>query len=241
MEQNLSQQDKDSNLILSAVGDHSSVEMVGTECSVGNVTHEEGNCGHPNNCKFKWDAKEQGLILGGFSIGYTATQFIGGIIAQRVGGKWVFGPAVFLSSALSFLVPIMTIHYGIPAIMTMRVIQGMIQGPQTPAFYTISAKWLPAPEKNRMLSFILTGILSALGKCSSNGLIIITLGLQIGIILSLSSGGIITNSLGWEAPFYIVGGISCIWFLLWIYLVYDSPNEHPRISKASAITYTYNY
>ena len=145
------------HLILLAVGNQSSLESVGTECRAGNVTLEEGNCGHPNNCKFNWDAKEQGLILGGFSIGYTATQLIGGIIAQRMGGKWVFGPAVFLSSALSFLLPIVTIHYGIPAIMTMRVIQGMIQGPQTPAFYNISAKWLPAPEKNRMMSFILTG------------------------------------------------------------------------------------
>ena len=114
-------------------------------------------CGHPNNCKFKWDATEQGLILGGFSIGYTTTQFIGGILSQRVGGKWVFGPAIFLSSMLNFLLPVMTINFGIPAIMAVRVVQGMIQGPEFPALYTISAKWLPAPEKNRMLSFIMTG------------------------------------------------------------------------------------
>ena len=161
--------------MLPANGNYSTVKTVGTECSVGNITQEEvknnadinivlcnscflqGKCGHPNNCKFKWDATEQGLILGGFSIGYTATQFLGGIISQRVGGKWVFGPAIFLSSILNFLLPIMTIKFGIPAIMTIRVIQGMIQGPETPSLYTISAKWLPAPEKNRMLSFILTG------------------------------------------------------------------------------------
>lgn len=148
------------NLCISAnaVSSNQSLSVaVETECTVGNVTHEEGNCGHPNNCKFRWDAKEQGLILGGFSIGYTATQLIGGIIAQRLGGKWVFGPAIFLSSALSFLLPEVTRTWGIPAIMAMRVTQGIIQGPQTPAFYTICAKWLPTPEKNRMLSFILTG------------------------------------------------------------------------------------
>ena len=69
----------------------------------------------------------------------------------------MFGPAIFLSSILNFLLPVMTINFGIPAIMTIRVVQGMIQGPETPALYTISARWLPAPEKNRMLSFILTG------------------------------------------------------------------------------------
>ena len=201
-----------------------------TECTVGNVTHEEGNCGHPNNCKFRWDAKEQGLILGGFSIGYTATQLIGGIIAQRLGGKWVFGPAIFLSSALSFLLPVVTRTWGIPAIMAIRVTQGIIQGPQTPAFYTICAKWLPAPEKNRMLSFILTGKSSVFDIMDLSGTLV--QGLQVGIVLSLASGGVLTNSLGWEAPFYIIGGISSIWFLLWLYLVYDSPNGHPRISKA---------
>ena len=57
-------------------------------------------------------------------------------MAQRLGGKWVFGPAIFLSSALSFLLPVVTQTWGIPATMAMRVTQGIIQGPQTPAFYT---------------------------------------------------------------------------------------------------------
>ena len=69
----------------------------------------------------------------------------------------MFGPAIFLSSILNFILPVMTTNFGIPAIMAIRVIQGMVQGPETPALYTISARWLPAPEKNRMLSFILSG------------------------------------------------------------------------------------
>jgi len=28
-----------------------------------------------------------------------------------------------------------------------------------------------------------------------------------------------------------MGAFSCIWFLLWSFLLYDSPASHPRISK----------
>ena len=173
------------------------------------------------------------MILGGYSIGYTATQFVGGILSQRVGGKWVFGPAIFLSSILNFILPVMTTNFGIPAIMAIRVIQGMVQGPETPALYTISARWLPAPEKNRMLSFILSGKFDVNKKFFQGTLNMICAiaGLQAGLILSMSSCGWITNSFGWEAPFYLIGCLSCIWFLLWIFLVYNNPREHPRISK----------
>ena len=47
----------------------------------------------------------------------------------------------------------------------------------------------------------------------------------------MSTCGWITNSFSWEAPFYLIGSLSCIWFLLWIFIVYNNPQEHPRISK----------
>ena len=38
-------------------------------------------------------------ILGGFSYGYICTQLLGGILAERYGGKWVIGFGTFLSTA----------------------------------------------------------------------------------------------------------------------------------------------
>ena len=40
-----------------------------------------------------------------------------------------------------------------------------------------------------------------------------------------------TNQLGWASPFYLIGSAGTLWFCLWVYLVYNSPDEHPRISK----------
>ena len=132
--------------------------QIGTECSGGNETVLlKSHCGHHSNCQFKWDSREQGLVLGGFAIGYSVPQLVGGFIADRYGGKWVFGCCIFLCSVLNFILPIMTVYYEISAIMVIRVVQGFVQGPMLPAMFSLSAMWLPAPEKNRMMVFILAG------------------------------------------------------------------------------------
>ena len=39
--------------------------------------------------EFDWDTKQQGLVLSSFFYGYICTQFIGGIIAAKIGGHIV--------------------------------------------------------------------------------------------------------------------------------------------------------
>lgn len=43
--------------------------------------------------------------------------------------------------------------------------------------------------------------------------------------------GVIAGSLGWEAVFYIMGGLSAIWMILWVFLVEDSPEKLSIISE----------
>ena len=43
------------------------------------------------------------------------------------------------------------------------------------------------------------------------------------------------DALGWEAIFYFVGTCGCIWFLLWVFLAYNTPADHPRISAVKQI------
>lgn len=35
---------------------------------------------------------------------------------------------------------------------------------------------------------------------------------------------------GWPLSFYIFGGLGVVWFVAWLFLVYDSPASHPHIS-----------
>lgn len=43
--------------------------------------------------------------------------------------------------------------------------------------------------------------------------------------------GVIAGSLGWEAVFYIMGGLSVIWIILWIVLVSDNPEKSSLVSE----------
>ena len=42
-------------------------------------------------------------------------------------------------------------------IFAVRVLQGLFQGPTLPATYAMAAKWLPRPEKTRLMAIISSG------------------------------------------------------------------------------------
>jgi ACS family sodium-dependent inorganic phosphate cotransporter len=42
------------------------------------------------------------------------------------------------------------------------------------------------------------------------------------------------SSVGWPAVFYVFGTFGVVWFLLWIFLCYNNPREHPFISEEEA-------
>lgn len=35
---------------------------------------------------------------------------------------------------------------------------------------------------------------------------------------------------GWESVFYVMGGLSCLWIILWVWLIQDNPSIQPLIS-----------
>jgi len=74
---------------------------------------------------FNWDSQTQGYILGAFFYGYTVTQIISGMIADKFGGKllMLFGLSWF--SLLTLLTPIVTVVGGFGALFTVRVLEGM--------------------------------------------------------------------------------------------------------------------
>ena len=47
----------------------------------------------------------------------------------------------------------------------------------------------------------------------------------MGTVISLPISGILCETLGWESVFYIFGACGLVWFVLWSFLVYDSPEK----------------
>ena len=159
-------------------------------------------------------------MLSGFSYGYFATQVLGGLLAQKYGGKWVYVFSCGGSVILGLMVPLAA-SMGITFLVVLRAIQGAFQGAQSPAFFTMTTKWLPESERARLFSLICTGC-------------------QFGTIVTLATSGLISYHIGWQYIFYIFGSMGAIWSVLWIFLAYESPSSHPRISKvhSTVIIYT---
>jgi predicted MFS family arabinose efflux permease len=72
------------------------------------------------------------------------------------------------------------------------------------------SKWAPPEERNTLTSLAYAGM-------------------SLGTVISLPFSGLLAGALGWEWVFYVQGGLSAIWCIVWIFMVYDSPHEHPRI------------
>ena len=56
-------------------------------------------------------------------------------------------------------------------------------------------------------------------------------GTSLGTVLSIPSSGLLAGWLGWEAVFYIHGGLAAVWCILWVIFVSDEAKSHPFISE----------
>ncbi len=95
-------------------------------------------------------------MLGAFFYGYAVTQPLGGMLAERYGGKWLMVIAVLNASLVSILIPPMA-RLSLELFIGARVLQGLVEGVLYPAFYVMASKWLPKPEKGFLMTLILLG------------------------------------------------------------------------------------
>lgn len=56
-------------------------------------------------------------------------------------------------------------------------------------------------------------------------------GMHAGTALTLIISGYLAESLGWESIFYFWGCTACLWYVIFLFTVYDSPESHPRITE----------
>ena len=66
----------------------------------------------------------QGLILGSFFYGYICTQIPGGWLAEKFGGKWLFGLGVLGTAVLTLLTPVAA-KLSVGTLLAVRVVEGI--------------------------------------------------------------------------------------------------------------------
>ena len=64
-------------------------------------------------------------------------------LGEKFGGKWILNLAIFGGAICSLLSPLVVKNLGLWGYVTLRIIQGLLQGPTSPVGFTILAKWLP--------------------------------------------------------------------------------------------------
>uniref|UniRef100_A0AAQ5Z5M5 Sialin n=1 Tax=Amphiprion ocellaris TaxID=80972 RepID=A0AAQ5Z5M5_AMPOC len=167
---------------------------------------------------YNWDSETQGWILGSFFYGYILTQIPGGYLAGRFGPKWLMGFGVLGTAVFTLLTPTAA-DLGASYLIAVRVLEGIGEGVTFPAMYTMWAAWAPPLERSRLLT-------------------ITYIGAQLGTVVCLPLSGQICFYLDWTYVFYIFGAVGLVWFILWSFLVFNSPNTHPRISERERLYIT---
>ncbi|KAK3874099.1 hypothetical protein Pcinc_020935 [Petrolisthes cinctipes] len=162
--------------------------------------------------EFDWDEKTQGMLLGSFFYGYILTNYLGGRLADRMGGgRMIYGCGVALTAILTLLSPLAAWHSK-EAFIAIRVLEGMTEGVTFPSMNVMLTYWIPPQERARSFSRIV-------GGC------------QFGTVVTLAISGWLTQTwLGWPSVFYGFGLCGLLWSFFWFKLAYDSPDVHPTIS-----------
>ncbi|XP_055299849.1 sialin isoform X2 [Sitodiplosis mosellana] len=161
--------------------------------------------------KFEWDELDQSRVLGSFFWLHWTLQIVGGILASCYGTKAIFGLSNFVSCFLCFFIP-MAAKFHVNLLIAIRVAQGIISGLAWPAMHHLASQWIPPDERS-------TFITSYLGS-------------SVAIAFFYPAFGFILSIWSWESVFYLSGIFGSVWYVAWLYFVYDSPDQHPRIDPA---------
>ncbi|XP_043271950.1 sialin [Venturia canescens] len=166
----------------------------------------------PSAGEFDWDEKTQGIILGSFFLGYVITNVPGGRVAERVGGKLVYGLGVLLTAIFTVVSPFAA-YLGLGPFLAIRIAEGFTEGVTFPAMHSMLAHWVPPLERNKFAAIVYAGA-------------------NFGTVISLPvSGWLCSLELwgGWPLAFYLFGTLGIVWYVFWLFLIYDTPAQHPWI------------
>ncbi|XP_042861744.1 sialin-like isoform X2 [Penaeus japonicus] len=172
--------------------------------------------GEESTGEFEWDEQTQGMVLGCFFYGYLMTNYIGGRLAERYGGRLVYGLGVTLTAAFTVISPYAARH-STGAFVFIRMLEGMTEGVTFPAMNVMMSYWIPPQERARSLT-------QSVGGC------------QFGTVITLSiSGWLSQTEWGWPSVFYVFGVLGLVWGWFWFKYAHDSPDQHPRITAAEKL------
>ncbi len=157
-----------------------------------------------------WSETEKGLVLSSFFVGYMAMQIVGGVLADKHGGKRVMLWSLVAWSVFTVLTPIAA-SASFAMLILVRIGLGLGEAPLSPAVLSLYGRWIPENERSRAVA-----IYSSAAIAGTIGALVIT--------------GFAVATFGWQPIFYVFGAVGLI-YAMWLQRnIYESPESHPRIS-----------
>ncbi len=160
--------------------------------------------------EFGLSATQLGLVFSAFAYPYAAMQIFGGWCADK------FGPRLVLT-VLSIIWAVATIlcgsAWGLTSLLVFRFILGIGEGGAFPTATRAFTFWLPATERG-----FAQGITHSFARLGGA----VTPPIVIGI----------TALYGWRESFIILGAISLLWTVLYVWVFRNTPVEHRWVKPA---------
>ena len=150
-----------------------------------------------------WSDADKGLVFSAFFLGYLCTQLLGGILANRFGGRNVFLLAVLGWSLMTVLTPAAA-YAGFTLLVLARFLLGFGEGAAYPSAYNLIYGWMPGTEISRSV-----GLISAAAA--------------LGTVFALLVVGKFIELWGWPSVFYTFGAMGVVWCVLWYFIVPATP------------------
>jgi ACS family sodium-dependent inorganic phosphate cotransporter len=166
----------------------------------------------PMREQYGWDPRTVGLVQSSFFWGYLLTQVLGGVWADKYGGKLVLGLGVLWWSLATALTPIAA-SAGLVPLLAARCLMGVGEGVAMPAMNGMLSRWVPVAERSRSLALVYSGMF-------------------VGSIVGLALSPQLIARFGWPSVFYGFGALGIAWYAAWQRHVAATPSDDPRISRA---------
>ncbi|HWA24394.1 MAG TPA: MFS transporter [Lacunisphaera sp.] len=162
--------------------------------------------------RFQFDPVHMGWLFSAFSWSYVVAQIPGGWLLDRVGSRIVYGWSIALWSLFTLLqgcIGWFEAGAAFAALFSLRLLLGLAEAPSFPANARIVAAWFPTAER---------GTASAIFNSAQ----------YFATVMFAPLMGGITQALGWEWVFGVMGVIGLAIAAVWPRLVH-SPREHPWV------------
>ncbi len=160
-----------------------------------------------------WSDTDKGLIFSTFFVGYLFMQVMGGVLANRYGGRNVILLAVLAWSLTTALTPAAA-YAGFGVLIFARFMLGFSEGAAYPSAYSLINAWMRHDEVSRSVSMM--------GAASG-----------VGTVFALLVVGKLMEWWGWPSVFYLFGGCGIAWCLLWLAAVPNKPVADTSVTHST--------